>query len=53
MHRAAGRPYNPPKGEGREECDEWLIDPANFEVQDLCKLLLGSVVLRPIAWTFT
>lgn len=30
-----------------------IIDPADFEVQDLYKLLVGSVVPRPIAWTST
>jgi hypothetical protein len=30
-----------------------IIDPADFEVQDLYKLLIGSVVPRPIAWTST
>ena len=29
-----------------------IIDPSNLEVQEGYKLLIGSVVPRPIAWTF-
>ena len=30
-----------------------IIDPSNLEVQEGYKLLIGSVVPRPIAWTST
>ncbi len=30
-----------------------IIDPSNLEEQSLYKLLIGSVVPRPIAWTST
>ncbi|MDQ3999437.1 MAG: flavin reductase family protein, partial [Actinomycetota bacterium] len=30
-----------------------IIDPSDLEEQSLYKLLIGSVVPRPIAWTST
>ena len=30
-----------------------IIDPSNLEEQEAYKLLIGSVVPRPIAWTST
>ncbi len=38
---------------GAERGSALIIDPSDLEEQSLYKLLIGSVVPRPIAWTST